>query len=71
MLDQLPDDERQVVELRYGIADSAIEQLTDIAQALAISRSTVYRRYYRALKRLGKLVSEPLGAQAAKEASQK
>ena len=56
-LDQLPEHERQVVELRHGIADSTTRQFMDIAQALAISRTTVYRRYYQALGRLRELVA--------------
>lgn len=56
-LDQLPDHERQVVELRHGIAGSTTRQFMDIAQALAISRTTVYRRYYQALGRLKELVA--------------
>jgi DNA-directed RNA polymerase specialized sigma24 family protein len=42
-LDQLPDHQRQVVELRHGIQGSSHE-FTDIARLLAISRSAAYQR---------------------------
>lgn len=53
---QLPDAERQVVELRHGLRGGTHE-FTDIAGLLAISRAVTYRRYYRALGRLRALAT--------------
>ncbi len=62
-LDQLPDIQRQVVELHHGMHGSACG-FTEIAHILAISRPMAYQRYRQALERLREVVPEkglPLG----------
>jgi RNA polymerase primary sigma factor len=54
-LSTLPPNERQIVELRYGIADGEPRTIEQVVRELGLSRDTVRRTEARALARLARM----------------
>ena len=61
LLDNLPDREREVIDLRFGVTDGVAKTLAEIAEELDISRERVRQIEEKALRKLRQFVSENEG----------